>query len=300
MFKLRYGYLMSGIITGSILLLTFFTSLPDGKLHIYFCNVGQGDAAYIKFPDGRDMVVDGGPDDKVIGCLSRHMPFWDRHIDMVVLSHPQKDHLQGLISVFARYRVDYFLKSDIGSTSEGYLELMKEVADRKVPVKLMTRGERIAVGSSVISVIWPSVDQISHMHASSAMSDMGNVLGSSSDANLNDGSLVFWLRYGTFDVLFPGDADQHVENYYTGDTIADGKVEVLKVPHHGSKTGMTQGFVEWLRPKSAVISVGKNSYGHPSIEVVNMLLSTGTNVYRTDNGRDIEVISDGVGWSLTN
>src|SRR3989344_728069 len=99
MFKLRYGYLISGIITGSILIFSFFGSFPDGKLHIVFCDVGQGDAAYVRFPDGQDMVVDGGPNDNVLGCLGKYMPFWDRHIDLVMLSNPQKDHLQGLISV---------------------------------------------------------------------------------------------------------------------------------------------------------------------------------------------------------
>ena len=301
MFKLRYGYLISGIITGSILLLSFFTSLPDGKLHIIFCNIGQGDAAYIKFPDGRDMIIDGGPDEKIIGCLSRHMPFWDRHIDIVALSHPQKDHLQGLISVFARYHVDYFLKSDIGSGSDGYRALLRGIADRRVSVKQVTRGERISIGSGQISVIWPSEDQISRMHSSSEMSDTGvsgNILGSSSDANLNDGSLVFWLRYGTFDALFPGDADQHVEHYYTGEALIGGDVEVLKVPHHGSKTGMTQAFIDWLHPKIAVISVGKNSYGHPSKEAIDMLQNIGSVIHRTDIEGDIEVVSDGTGWII--
>src|SRR3989344_8210677 len=123
MFKLRVGYLISGVATGLVLLFSFLGSLPDGTLHIVFCDVGQGDAAYIRFPDGRDMVVDGGPNDRVIACLGRHMPFWDRHIDMVAMTHPQKDHMQGLIAVFERFDVDYFLRSDIGNTTEGYQRL---------------------------------------------------------------------------------------------------------------------------------------------------------------------------------
>ena len=93
MFKLLRGYVISGIITGCILLVSFLFTLPDGKLHIFFCNVGQGDAVYIRFPDGRDMLVDGGPNDTVLQCLGRHMPFWDREITMVVNSRPQNDHL---------------------------------------------------------------------------------------------------------------------------------------------------------------------------------------------------------------
>ena len=96
MFKLRVGYVISGIVTGLILLFSFIATLPDGKLHIVFCDIGQGDAAYVRFPDGRDMLIDGGPNDKVLNCLGKHMPFWDRRINLVVLTHPQKDHMQGL------------------------------------------------------------------------------------------------------------------------------------------------------------------------------------------------------------
>lgn len=294
MFKLRYGYLVSGIITGCILLFTFVGTIPDGKLHIFFCNVGQGDAAYIRLPDGRDMLVDGGPDDKVLNCLSKHMPFWDRHIDIVALSHPQADHMQGLISVFARYSVGYFLKSDIANASEGYAKLMSEVAAKKVPVKLISRGQHVALGPSSLAFLWPSSSQIAFMNPK------GAVLGASSDTGLNDGCLVFWLRYGTFDALFPGDADEHVENYYTGDALADGQVEVLKVPHHGSKTGMTQAFIDWLHPKAAIISVGKNYYGHPAAEAVAMVQKVGTAIHRTDKEGDVEVISDGRNWNVVN
>jgi len=295
MFKLWYGYLASGIITGCILLLTFVGTIPDGKLHIFFCNVGQGDAAYIRLPDGRDMLMDGGPDDSVLACLGRHMPFWRRHIDIVALSHPQKDHLQGLVSVVSRYSVGYFLKSDIANATDGYAELMREVTAKHIPVRLMTRAERVDIGPTSLSFVWPSSGQVALMHPPDAT---GTVLGTMSDTNVNDGSLVFWLRYGTFDALFPGDADQHVESYYTGDTLADGRVEVLKVPHHGSKTGMTDAFVAWLRPKIAIISVGKNTYGHPSPEAVSMLQSVGSAIHRTDKEGDVEVVSDGANWSV--
>src|SRR3972149_6329793 len=102
-------YFLFGFLIGFILLTSYFFSLPDGKLHIIFCDVGQGDAAYIRTPNNQDMLIDGGPDDKVLSCLGRHMPFYDRTIDVVVLTHPQKDHLQGLISVVERYTVKYFV-----------------------------------------------------------------------------------------------------------------------------------------------------------------------------------------------
>lgn len=285
MFKLRIGYLIIGITTGLILLLGFFWSLPDGKLHIVFCSVGQGDAAYIRFPDGRDMLVDGGPDDNVLGCLGRHMPFWDRYINLVLMTHPQKDHMQGLISVLDRYGTDYFVRSDIANTTEGYGQLMGVVKRRGVKQKFVTTGESIAVGSTTLSVLWPSEDQ-------------GSVLGASSPTNLNDGSVVFSLRYGNFDALFPGDADTRVESGWKNMQLADDTLEVLKFPHHGSKTAMTEEFLKTLHPNLAVISVGKNTYGHPNEATLATLAKLAIPVKRTDKEGDIEVVSDGRGWEV--
>ena len=292
MFKLRWGYVISGIITGCILLISFISSLPDGKLHIVACNVGQGDAVYIRFPDGRDMLVDGGPNDLVLQCLGRHMPFWDRQISMVVNTHPQNDHLKGLISVLNRYKVEYVVRSRVFSASDVYAQFTDAIKTHQVPERFVTRGERISIGPASLSVIWPSETQIARMQPATG------VLGVSTDANLNDGSLVFLLRYGSFDALFPGDADAHVEGQYTGDTLADGQVELLKVPHHGSRSGMTQSFVDWVKPAISVISVGKNSYGHPSAEAIDMLQRVGSAILRTDEEGDIEIVSDGKNWTV--
>lgn len=97
MFRLRTGYVISGVLTAVILLFSYFWSLPDGKLHIIFCNVGQGDAAYIRFPDGRDGLIDGGPNDSVLQCLGRHMPFWDRTLDLVILSTRRRITLEAFL-----------------------------------------------------------------------------------------------------------------------------------------------------------------------------------------------------------
>jgi competence protein ComEC len=276
MFKLRWGYAISGIITGCILLFTFVSTLPDGKLHIVFCNVGQGDAVYVRFPDGRDMLVDGGPNDMVLACLGRHMPFWDREITMVVNTHPQNDHLKGLISVLNRFKVDYVVRSDLAASSDVYAQFVSAIKTHHVPQRLVTAGERISVGNSFVFVLAPSTA----------------VLGSSTDTDLNAGSVVLHLRYGSFDALFPGDA-----TLASADLAVD-SLELLKVPHHGSKTGMTQTFVDWVKPVLSVISVGKNSYGHPSTEAIDMLQSLGSRILRTDKEGDIEIISNGNQWEI--
>lgn len=290
MFRLKTGYFIAGIVTGLILLLTFLWSLPDGKLHITFCNVGQGDAAYIRFPDGRDMVVDGGPDDKVLQCLGRAMPFWDRHINLVVMTHPQKDHMQGLISVLERFTVDYFVRSNVDNSSEGYQKLLEEIRAKKVAVKYETAGDIIDEGKARLTLLWPSPTQITKAHS--------GVLGASTDKELNDYCLVFLLTYGSFDALFTGDADSRVEADYDYGLLATNTIEVLKFPHHGSRTAATDQFLDAVHPELAVISVGKNNYGHPSKEALNSLENIHSQILRTDQDGDIEVVSDGKSWNI--
>lgn len=215
---------------------------------------------------------------------------------------------------------------------------------KKIAQKLVTAGEHIDVGTTSLSVIWPTRVQLAFMNPSVpqscnpsaslnisnvAMQQCNNVLGSSTPANLNDASVVIHLRYGTFDALFPGDADTHVDSDIVSQPpVTRDTLELLKVPHHGSKTGMTDGFLSWISPnvkkdcinqlKSdskklsiinskliingacplAVISVGKNSYGHPAYESIGQLTSHGFTVERTDELGDIEVISDGRSWAV--
>jgi len=140
MIPLHIGYSVCGFITGLVLLFTFLTTLPDGKLHIVFCDVGQGDAVYLKFPDGHDALIDGGPNDKVISCLSRHMPFWDRSLDLVFLTHPEQDHFTGLISVVNRYAVGHMIESGAPAASGGYQKLTAVLAERGVAIKHVTAG----------------------------------------------------------------------------------------------------------------------------------------------------------------
>lgn len=331
MIRLRVGYVIVGIITGLLLVLSFFATIPDGKLHITFCNVGQGDGIYIRFPNGRDMVIDSGPGNKIITCLSRHMPFWDRTIDMALLTHPQKDHLGGLLSVLERYQVQFFVRSDVDNPTDEFEKLKSMVKHKHITEKFVTRDERITVGSTTLSILWPSKEQIALMKpmnnvtiqqcSNSLQTPCPTVLGTTSDANVNDGSLVFSLSYGMFDSLFSGDADSHVQprmvsspgRSFLDFLGSDRTLEIFKVPHHGSKTGLTSNFLDLIAPNDkvktecsnnkvpcplAVISVGNNSYGHPAPEIIQKLESAGFETLRTDKEGDIEVISDGIEWEM--
>lgn len=323
-------YFISGVLIGIILLFAYLFSLPDGKLHIVFCDVGQGDAAYIRTPGNMDMLIDGGPDDRVLTCLGKHMPFYDRTIDMVVLTHPQKDHLQGLISVVDRYTVKHFVIGMEGNDTSGYKSLIENIKRKNVPVKNLFAGDKFSMGNVEFDVLWPEKKWVaSHtsdlptgdamkgqvaiktprgwqadppaggeaMTPSMVKESEGAVLGLSTDTQLNDFSYFLDLKYGSFSALFPGDGDVHIQPEIMAlETVP--QVTVLKYPHHGSKTAMLPQFLDKLKPSLAVISVGRNSYGHPTQEALQMLENRGINIERTDQKGDIEIISDGINWKI--
>ncbi len=320
-------FIFGGFI-GIVLLFSYLFTLPDGKLHIVFCDVGQGDAAYIRAPNNQDMLIDGGPDDRVLGCLGKNMPFYDRTLDVVVLTHPQKDHMQGLISVIQRYTVKHFVIGVEGNDTSGYKLLVDNLKKKNIPVVNLYTGDSFSLGKVKFDVLWPERNwvtehttdlvagdaregipnsaQTDNRRSSTILGDSsgrtrklesGAVLGLSTDSEVNDFSYYIDLKYGSFSALFPGDGDVHIQPKIM--SIEDvPQVTVLKYPHHGSKTAMLAEFLDKLKPELAVISVGRNSYGHPTQEALDMLRNRSIQWKRTDQAGDIEIISNGRSWEL--
>lgn len=252
----------------------------DGKLHVYFCDVGQGDGIFIRSPKGLDIVVDGGPDDKILSCLSNHMPFWDRTIELVILTHPHEDHLSGLIPILKRYTVLSFYTENSSSQTPSYQELTKLIDEKKIVKKNLMAGDRLILKDGVsLLTIWPPVfDQVV---------DQGKT-----DLDANSLSLVELLTFGNFSALLTGDA-------VSFSTQRIGRVDVLKIPHHGSSKNLGEEALAAIGPKLAVISVGQNNrYGHPAKETLGLLKQLGINVLRTDQDGEVEIISDGQKWGI--
>ncbi len=292
--KLSAKYLFSGILIGLVLLMAFLASFPDGKLHITFCNVGQGDAAYIRFPNNSDMLIDGGPDDKVLSCLGRYMPFYDRTIDMVVLSYPQKDHLQGLISVVQRYNIQYFVIGVEGNETEGYRKLIDNISKKNIVVKNLYQGDELRMGEVKVALLWPTRQFVAANVPTEELNN-GAKLGLATKTDLSSFSYFMNIQYGKFSALFTGDGDNKIQPEILR-TVDLPKVDVLKVPHHGSAASLMPEFLDKIQPNMAILSVGKNGYGYPSIEALNLLREKGTKLKRTDKDGDVEVVSDGRGW----
>lgn len=252
---------------------------PDGKLHINFCDVGQGDAIFLQNPQGEDILIDGGPDAKVLDCISGKMPFYDRTLELMVLSHPQADHLVGLIEVLKRFKVEKILATSATNNTaefEAWQEAVKKEKAGKFEAK---KGKVIDFGAGLKGeVLWPQ-DFIYYR-------------------DVNETSQVLRITYGDFCAFLTGDA---TKNTWLSLSSA-GELKqclLLKVPHHGSKNNLDDLLLTNTKPKIAIISVGKNNhFGHPSKETLGLLEKYGVKILRTDKNGTIEIVSDGKRWWL--
>jgi len=247
-------------------------------LKVIFLDVGQGDSIFIETPEHFQVLIDGGPDNTVLSRLGAIMPVWDFTIDLVILTHPQADHMNGLKEILNRFNVGAIW---VNTVSPQHLPLyhgfLQNAVLEKISVETVAAEKRLILNSGVtFSVLWPEVDSVV-----------------SFQKNLNNTSLVVKLEYGSISFLFTGDIEEPVEHM-----LADGnkklRSQVLKVPHHGSKTSSSTKFLESIHPAYAIISSGKeNNFGHPSPNVIRRFQRYGTHVLRTDELGDITILSDG-------
>lgn len=280
-------------------LLIFFTALilsifliffvlfkyNDGKLHLVICDVGQGDAIFIRTPNQADILIDGGPDKKVLECMSKHMPFWDRSLDALILTHPHADHLTGLIYVLERYKVNAFYSEKVEADTQIYKLFRTKLAEEKLSAKDLYPPTVFKEKSDLrLVTLWPSLEAVQKTDQNNANLD------------LNGLSVIQILEYENFKALLTGDAGVVVE-----DLIAEeaGDVDFLKVPHHGSKTGISSYFLSVIKPEFAAISLGaKNKYGHPAKTSLDLLKEHNVKILRTDLNGEIEIISDGKSYLI--
>jgi len=255
--------------------LAVFT-LPDNRLHVSFLEVGQGDAIFIETPSHHKILIDGGPSPQDITLeLGRRLPFWDKDIDLVVLTHPQDDHLSGLIEVLRRYKVKQVLESSYPCDTANCKEWAKVIEEKKIKHSLAVAGQKIRLGSDIeLEVIQP---------------DEPFLRGTGSDMNNN--SVVLRLVSGNASFLLTGDIEEEAEGKLLAQK-AEVKSTVLKVAHHGSKTATSQRFLTAVDPQLTIISVGaENPFGHPHPETLARLADE--RVYRTDLQGTIEITTDG-------
>ncbi|MBU4098576.1 MBL fold metallo-hydrolase [Patescibacteria group bacterium] len=257
----------------------------DNKLHVVFCSVGQGDAIFIKTPTNKHILIDGGPDNSVLSCLSEQMPFWERRLDLMILTHPHADHFIGLVDVIDRFITLSFATERLGNKTQSFKGLGTIITEKKISQRIIFEGDRYKLGDDIfLTVEAPSQELLRRASPNGMIGESGELA-----------SLILKLTYKDFDILLTGDAQAEALSEAVSHDYDS--IEVLQAPHHGSKTGLNEAIIERIAPQMAVISVGdKNSYGHPNQDVLQILAERGIKILRTDRKGDIEIVSDGKRW----
>ncbi|PIV42232.1 MAG: MBL fold metallo-hydrolase, partial [Candidatus Nealsonbacteria bacterium CG02_land_8_20_14_3_00_40_11] len=253
-------------------------------LEVDFFDVGQGDATFIQTPEGHQILIDGGPDSAILEKLGGSLPLGDRTLDLIILTHPENDHLLGLIEVLKNYEIGNILWTGIVRDTENYKEwerlIKKEQKEEKANIFIAKAGQKIYLSErnpdQYVEVLYPFES-----------------LEGKSFKDSNNTSIVNKLIFGENSFLFPGDIYKSAEKEILEKGI-DVDSDVLKISHHGSKTSSAEEFIAKVSPEVAVISAGKdNKYGHPSPETLEALEKYGINILRTDINGDIKIISNG-------
>lgn len=247
----------------------------DNRLKVTYFDVGQGDSEFVEFPDGKNALIDGGPDKKVLEGLGRNMPFYKRKIDVIFLSHPHADHVAGLIHVLNRYEVGRVVMTRAVHTAPEYIEFLKLIREKKIPATEGIQGAEFDFsGNNKIKILYPE--------------------GTLDSQNLNNTSAVLMLQSGQTQFLFMGDLEKDASDKLLALT-PNLHADIIKVPHHGSKNALNESLYKAVGPRYAVISVGaQNKYGHPSPEVIDFFDKSGIKYLRTDKEGDIQFFSDGM------
>jgi competence protein ComEC len=277
MIKKYQGKILIGLLAIAIIvwIFVFVENAPNKFLKVNFLDVGQGDAIFIETLDKKQMLIDGGPDLSILEKLGKIMPFYDRYIDVILLSHPEQDHLNGLIEVLKRYDVGVVVMAGILRDTEQYKEFTNLIKNKKIPIYIAYNGGMINFGDNIdFDILYP-IENIN-----------GRKLSDS-----NNYSVVGKLIYKNFSTLFTGDIEKSTENKLLKAGI-DLKANIIKIAHHGSKTSTSENFLKAVNALMAIIEVGKdNQYGHPHQEVLDRLKNL--LVLQTGISGNIQILTDG-------
>ncbi len=253
------------------------------QLVVVFCNVGQGDGIYIRTPSGVDVVVDAGPDASMLRCLARHMPIWDRNIELVFATHPDADHIGGFKYILDSYSVDLYNTSDAEKDTGLFKLLSEKLKGKNISVRELILGDSFKLGDNLtLTTQWPTREFLK--------------IG---DADSNRYSLVQMLNFYNFNILLTGDADfDIVDGVITSINKKNISIEIFKLPHHGSRTGVGPQTFTYTKPVLSIISAEKdNRYGHPHKEVLTELGKYKLKFLETKNG-DIKITTNGSTWKV--
>jgi competence protein ComEC len=269
------------VVFFGIAIFAWYDYAHNQQLKVVFLDVGQGDAIFIRTPQGQNIVIDGGPDSSVLYRLSKYLPFYDREIDLMILTHPHSDHVSGLISVLEKYSVKQIMGNGVTHTSPDYIKWLELVKNKKIPYVLVDKPQEIYFDQSknkelVLKILYPQKD-----------------IRADNFKDLNESSIITKLVYGQNSFLFMGDLPIDQENELVNSGV-DLRADVLKIGHHGSKYSSSLDFLSKVSPKYGVIQSGKkNDFGHPHYRLLSNLEKSKIEILRNDQLGDIVFESNG-------
>jgi len=264
--KIKIVLVLLGLAVSDFLVWYSLLSIPRYS-ELDFLDVGQGDASLLKFLNSGTVLIDAGPDQSVLNGLGKSLNFFDKTLDVLILSHANLDHYAGFFDVLEHYRPRVFVYNGWDGQSATFDNLLQTLRARGVAIVKMTAGDKIKSGQSVLEILSPSVQ--------------------AAPKEVNDASLVFRLRVDDFKTLFLGDVSSKV----LGSLNIDLHSDMVKISHHGSKTGTSQKILDLIQAKIALIGVGKdNRFNHPAQEIIALLKQSGMDIFRTDEDGNIRII----------
>lgn len=240
------------------------------ELSVYFLDVGQGDSEFIVLPDGKTMLIDAGESDQGSGVKSFIQDLGYSKIDYIVATHPHSDHIGGLPLIISSFDIGEVWAPKVTHTSKTYEAFLDSVINKNLSITPATQGTIISDENNCqVEILSPN--------------------DSKNYNNLNDWSVIIKITYDTESFLFTGDASSSVIS-----ASNPGRINVLKVGHHGSKTSTTNSLIAALQPQWAIIEVGANNdYGHPTEQALSALKKNSVEVFRTDLNGTCTATSDG-------
>lgn len=275
--KKIFSLMLSLALIICLLPLTNATAAPAKEMKVHFLNVGQGDSILVQSPNGMNMLIDGGSKSTGTAVVKFLKDKKVSKLDFVVATHPDADHIGGLIEVLKAFPVSSFVDSGQVHTTQTYLELLKLIDSKKIKYIVPKAGDKIALDTAVTTTVLNSAEK--------------------GDEN-NEASIVLQVKYNSTTFLLMGDADTKQEQ----ELMAKYKVgaTVLKAGHHGSNTSSSAAFVNTVKPKETILSYAKqNSYGHPHKDVVANLKKVGSKIYSTAEAGNITISTDGKKYSVS-
>lgn len=264
--KFKIIFVLLGLVAIDFLVWHSITSIPRYS-ELDFLNVGQGDASLLKFFNSGTILIDAGPDQSILNDLGRSLSFFGKELDILILSHANLDHYAGFFDVLEHYQPRVFVYNGLDGQSETFNNLLQILKEKGVIVFKMAAGDKIKSDQSVLEILSPSAQSV--------------------PKDVNDASLVFRLSVNNFKTLFLGDVSARI----LGGLDADFHSDIVKISHHGSKTGTSKNILDLIQAKIALIGVGKdNRFNHPAQEVIALLKQSGIDIFRTDEDGNIRII----------